>query len=308
MIIPSPSPSTMKTPKACSIPHLLEINPFEEFEFSFPSDELWWDDHDVTTSDYFSDDDEDYSATTAPAMIDISFQSTIYTLSSISEDKEEDEDDNEKDVLIQKIISTITHVSPTSVYKRQRAAMKRRRCRRKRKKIKAALIEPELRLLWHNSVGDLFAPSASEPSPPLSLPKINLSTVNKSMLNRLPDVIKAPIHSCSEDEKFYTKVVCQFYATKYVQTPTPQTQHQVPNPFGSLPGIETDLGIIPPPTEAIYGYVYSDGKWRVKAENPSVPDPGGGRGRGRGEEDRGGRGVREAGQKGWRQKMCVRDI
>ena len=175
--------------------------------------------------------------------------------------------------------------------------------------MKAVLIEPELRSLWYNSVGDLFTPSAvSELNPPPTLPKVNLSTVNKSMLNRLPDVIKAPIHSCSEDEKFYTKVVCQFYATKYVQTPTPQTQHQVPNPFGSLPGIETDLGIIPPPTEAIYGYVYSDGKWRVKAENPSVPDPGGGRGRGRGEEDRGGRGVREAGQKGWRQKMCVRDI
>ena len=283
----------MKLPHARSlplIPNLLDVNPFEDFEFSFPCEDLWWDDHDTATSDYFSDDDEVYSATPALS-IDISFQSSFYSLSSNpnpEEDVEDEEDDNEEDVLIQKIISTISQVSPTSVYKRQRFAMKRRRHRRRRKQMKAALIEPELRSLWHNcSVGDLFAlPTVTAPKPPPSLPTVNLNSINRTMLRKLPEVVDAPIHSCAENEKFYTKVVCNHYATKYTSTPKQLTQHQVENPFGSLPAILTDVGPVPPPSEAAYGYVYSDGAWRVQAQCPPVPDPGGGRGRG---EGRGGR-------------------
>ena len=60
----------MKSPTTCSIPipHLLDIGPFEDFEFSFPSEELWWDDQDTDTSDYFSAENEDYSAT--PSTLD----------------------------------------------------------------------------------------------------------------------------------------------------------------------------------------------------------------------------------------------
>ena len=297
----------MKSPTACSIPipHLLDIDPFDNFEFSFPCEELWWDNHDTDTSDYFSSDDEDYSAT--PSMFDISFQSTFYSLSSNpnpEEDVEDEEDDNEEDVLIQKIISTISRVSPTSVYKRQRFAMKRRRHRRRRKQMKAALIEPELRSLWHNcSVGDLFAlPTVTAPKPPPSLPTINLNSVNRTMLRKLPEVVNAPIHSCAEDERFYTKVVCQHYATKFTSTPKPLTQHQRENPFGSLPAIMTDVGPVPPPSEAAYGYVYSDGQWCVKAQ-PPVPDPGGGQ-RGRGED--GGRRAGGTESRGWRSRICER--
>ena len=224
----------------------------------------------------------------------------FYSLSTVPKEEDEDkEDDNEEDVLIQKIITTISHVSPNSVYKRQKAAMKRRRHRRRRKKMTAVLIEPELRSLWHNSVGDLFAlPTVTAPKPPPSLPTVNLNSVNRTMLRKLPEVVNAPIHSCAEDEKFYTKVVCNHYATKYTSTPTPLTQHQKEDPFGTLPGIETDLGVVPPPNDAAYGYVYSDGAWRVQAQRPPVPDPGGGRGRG---EGRGGRDG-EAGRRGRRNK------
>ena len=171
----------------------------------------------------------------------------------------------------------------------------------------AVMIEPELRSLWHSSVGDLFAqPAVTIPKSPPSLPTINLNLVNRTMLRRLPEVSNIPIHSCSEKPEFYTKVVCQNYATKYTSTPTPLTQHQREKPFGSLPGIETDLGAIPPPDDAAYGYVWTDGAWRVKAERARVPDPGGGHKRGRGEEDRGGRDG-EAGRRGRMQKkVCER--
>ena len=126
------------------------------------------------------------------------------------------------------------------------------------------------------------------------------------MLRRLPEVVNAPIHSCADNDKFYTKVVCQNYASKYASTPTPLTQHQKENPFGTLPAIETDLGAVSPPNDAAYGYVWTDGKWRVKAERARVPDPGGGHERGRGEEGRGGRDG-EAGRRGRMQKkICER--
>jgi len=327
--IPSPETySTMKSPLVSSspIPSLIDMDPFAPLEFHFPCQDLSWD-----FSDLRSSEPEDYNL---DSDLDVSFNSSFYHFLHDPDDEDDmnDEENNMKikedeveddlkdiennminnvkdeDVFVSKLFSTISEIAPNFVYKRRKYSMKRKRNRRKRKRISAENVDPELRSIWLNSVGDLFAPSAlSEPSPPSTLPKVNLSSVNKSMLNRLPDVIDAPIHSCSETEEFYTKVVCQFYATKYVRTPTPQTQHQVPKPFGSIPGIETDFGIIPPPEEAIYGYVYSDGKWRVKAEYPRVPDPGGGRGLGRGgEEGRGGRGVREVGHKGCRQKMCER--
>ena len=102
--------------------------------------------------------------------------------------------------------------------------------------MRSALIEPELRSLWLNcSVGDLFAlPTVTAPKSPPSLPTIHLNSVNRTMLRKLPEVVNAPIHSCAKDESFYTKIVCQHYATKYTSTPKPLTQHQRENPFGSF--------------------------------------------------------------------------
>ena len=132
MNIPSPSHSqttTMKPPHACSIPHLLDIDPFEDFEFSFPCEEFWWDDLDSDTSDYFSDSNSDYSA---PSMIDIdtSFQSTFYSLSPL----EEEEDDEH--TLIPKLISMISIAAPKNIYKKRKNSMKRKRQRRRRFKVK----------------------------------------------------------------------------------------------------------------------------------------------------------------------------
>ena len=98
------------------------------------------------------------------------------------------------------------------------------------------------------------------------------------MLRKLPDVVDLPILSCDEDPLFYTKVVCDSYATRYSSSPIRKTKFDLSNPFGTLPGILTDMGPVPPPTDAFFGYVYADGGWKVKAELPS--DPGGGHGRG----------------------------
>ena len=116
--------------------------------------------------------------------------------------KDEDVED-EANGLVNKLISTISKIAPKFIYNRRKHSMKRRKNRRKRKRISAASIEPELRSLWHNSVGDLFAPSAdSKPSPTLNLPTVNLNSINKTMLRKLPDVIYSPIFGCSKDPSF----------------------------------------------------------------------------------------------------------
>ena len=206
--------------------------------------------------------------------------------------KEEDEicrRSPHEDDFVTKLTHTIATAAPKSVYKRRKLAMKRKRKRKKRKMMAATEIEPDLQCLWLNinsSVGDLFAPSAiSKPPPTSSLPTITLSKVNKQMLRRLPDVVYLPVHSCSPDPGFYERnlpigvhdtLTSAFWKEK---------------PFGMLPAIRTDLGPVPPPTDACYGYVWTEDGWRVKAERARVPDPGGGHGQG-------GREREEDGQRG----------
>ena len=178
--------------------------------------------------------------------------------------------------------------------------MKRKRQRQRRKKMAAASIEPELRTLWTNFVGVLPVMGPVLPPPPTSnLPTVNLITINKQMLKRLPDVVYLPIHACSPDPGFYERnLPIGVHGTL-------TSAFWKENPFGKLPAIRTNLGPVSPPTDACYGYVWTEDGWSVKAECARVPDPGGGHQQGRGEEGRGGRvGGRdvEGGE-----KKCVRD-
>ena len=262
-----------------AIPRLLDIIPSDPFEFHFPttSDDFWWDDHDTSDyqSDYlgsdcsFSDSEFEFHET-----LDDSFPSTFYHIYSTPDPNPEPAPMKEEDVLIPKLLSTISNVAPTFVYKKRKAAKKRKRQRRRRKLMSAANIVPDLRTLWLNFVDVLPVKDPVLPPPPSStLPTINLSTVNKQMLRRLPDVVNLPVLSCSPDPAFYERNL------PFGVHDTLISAFWKENPFGKLPAIHTDLGPIPPPTDPCYGYVWSDGGWRVHAVRPPVPDPGGGRGR-----------------------------
>ena len=194
-------------------------------------------------------------------------------------DEESDVKCKEKEVFIRNVTSTILKIAPKSVYKRRKNAMKRKRNRQRRKRMISSAVDPEFRSLWINFVDVLPVNDAAiSPLPTPTLPIIDLNAVNKTMLRKLPDVVDLPILSCDEDPLFYTKVVCDSYATRYSSSPIRKTKFDLSNPFGTLPGILTDMGPVPPPTDAFFGYVYADGGWKVKAELPS--DPGGGHGRG----------------------------
>ena len=285
----NPGSSTPTNTMTSPIPHLLDVDPFSPFEFSFPKEELWWDDSESSSMS----SDEDYSAA-MDLDLDFSFNTTVSDSDPISmppspqfcfispeypSPSSSTTDSSPKNDFITKIISSIRKIAPRNVYRRRKFAVRRRRQRRKRNLCQISAIEPELRTIF-NSVGDLFAPSAVSkppPSPNLHLPTINLSQVNKQMLRRLPDVVYLPVHSCSPDPGFYEKNVPigvhDSFTSKFWKE----------NPFGKLPAIWTNLGPVSPPTDACYGYVWTEDGWRVKAECARVPDPGG---HGRGGRDR----------------------
>ena len=246
----NPGSSTPTNTMISPIPHLLDVDPFSPFEFSFPKEDFWWDDGE--SSSMFSD--EDYSAILD---LDISFTSTTVSESDpiimppspqfcfISPEypsSNSSTTDSSINDFIPKIISSIHQIAPKNVYKRRKFAARRRRHRRKRNLRQISSIEPELRSIFNSvSVGDLFAPSAvSKPPPTSNLPTINLSRINKQMLRRLPDVVYLPVHSCSPDPSFYEKNV----PIGVWDTLTSKFWRE--NPFGTLPSIRTNLGPIPP--------------------------------------------------------------
>ena len=312
----------MKTPHNSSVPSLIDIDPMAPFEFHYPAEEPWWDEYDMDayTSDYSSCDSLSICASSESDFephedLNICFPSMFYHICDNASTHpeaiptEEDkicrrsprEKDGKEDNLIPKLVSTISNVAPKNVYKKKRNSMKRKRQRQRRKKMAAANIEPELRTLWTNFVGVLPAMGPVLPPPPTSnFPTVNLIQINKQMLKRLPDVVYLPIHSCSPDPTFYERnIPIGVHGTL-------TSAFWKENPFGRLPAIRTNLGPVSPPTDACFGYVWTEDGWLVKAECARVPDPGGGHERGRGEEGRGGRDG-EAGRRGRMQKkICER--
>ena len=303
---------TMKSPLDSSVLPLMDIDPFAQFEFHFPADEPWWDEFDIDTSDYFSCDSLSMCSSDSDFEdhedLNLSFPSMFYHICDTTPvhpetiPTKEDEicrrSPQEEDILIPNLVSTISNVAPKNIYQKRKNSMRRKRQRRRRKKMAAANVEPELRTLYLNLVGVLPAtdPVLSPPPTPTTLPTINLSAVNKQMLRRLPDVVYLPVLSCSPDPAFYERnLPCRVLDNHYVSA------FGRDSPFGKLPAIHTDLGPIPPPTDPCFGYVWTEEGWRVKAERPPVPDPGGGRGRvgGQKEED-------ERGGQGWRRKEMLR--
>ena len=205
MLLVNNNPHPAHHSKKHTIPALLDINPHEEFEFSFPAQTMWWDD----SSDFSPSDDEQPGNLAArlakyrpvektpsvmlqkPNPYQIHF-TPIPTIAAIPKPIEE------KD-FIDKIIATIAQAAPKSIYRKRKFAMKRRRKCRKRKHLLSEQIEPEFRSIWtHSNVGDLFV-TAKADSPladPLPcLPTINLNDINKNMLKRI-DVVNFPIHGC----------------------------------------------------------------------------------------------------------------
>ena len=77
-------------------------------------------------------------------------------------------------------------------------------------------------------------------SPTLPTIRVDFGKVNAFALSKLPKPELLAVHSCRQDEEFYSRP--HGYGC-----------------FGMMPGLRTSLGVIAPPTDPIHGHVYVGG-------------------------------------------------
>ena len=105
------------------------------------------------------------------------------------------------------------------------------------------------------------------------IPRVDFSKVKPHLHRNLPKPTDYPVHSCSQDPKFYTECFSSDSHNMYYacgSTPC-KPKFDTTFPFGSLPGFETNLGIVAVPQAPIGGYIYAGGcgtntTWQLYAE------------------------------------------
>ena len=167
--------------------------------------------------------------------------------------------DMEMDPFIKKTLRGIKKVAPNLRYKPKHL---------RRKKFK--VIPYEFASIWRNTP-TIF--SEVEPSPMESLlPSVSWEKVNPGALKRLPVPTKFPVHSVSQDLGFYITKKCVCPNSYGCKCPP---EFYRPNPFGSLLGYQTNLGVIKVPTQPMYGHIWDQttSSWVLHAELPQQRVP-----------------------------------
>ena len=177
----------------------------------------------------------------------------------------------ETDPFISTLIKTIKKVAPNLCYKPKHL---------RRKKFK--VVPFEFASVWRN-LPSIFSEDESSNITNIedSLPGIAFEKVNSGAIKRFPTPSKFPVMSASQDESFYEKPCdhsqYRINYNNYNLEPHPcdcLANFEKPNPFGSLPGYETNLGVVRVPSTPLYGYVWdtASSNWLLHAEVPQQGD------------------------------------
>ena len=119
------------------------------------------------------------------------------------------------------------------------------------------LIDPQLLSAWDNAFTifddeDQCDDGMVQYQPPvISYHTIDIYNVNQRFIENIPRPNRYPVLGVSNDPDFYHKL----YETEPYKT---SLKFLKPHPFGSKYGYETNIGIVPPSTEPIHGYVWSE--------------------------------------------------
>ena len=108
----------------------------------------------------------------------------------------------------------------------------------------------------------------------VAIPWVDFSKVKPHLHRNLPKPYLYPVYSCSPDPKFYTDCHMVRHRDNHQGCSggcKPLFGMANVNPFGSLPGFSTNLGIVPIPQAPIGGYIYKGGTgdettWQLYAE------------------------------------------
>ena len=111
----------------------------------------------------------------------------------------------------------------------------------------------------------------------VAVPVINFAKVKPHLHKNLPKPAQLPVQSCSPLPDFYRHcTICADANSKGQWAESHGLKRCAPpfeqlSPFGSLPGFETNLGVVAVPADPIGGYVYAGGweadtQWQLHAE------------------------------------------
>ena len=142
-----------------------------------------------------------------------------------------------------------------------------------RKQRSSSLVPKEFASIYYT----LAAPEPKVVPFPDPFPHVRWSDVR--FKPALPTPESCPVYSCSQDPGFY-KEKREFRNGSVIPTVSESDFLRLARyngqPFGSLPGYKTNLGVVGVPTTPVGGYVYcpDTSKWVLHAEPPSSPSVG----------------------------------
>ena len=201
-----------------------------------------------------------------PCLDPASLSSTIPTLMSGSEGKEKQADTvvRRKDkTFINRMVKTLTKLETkylTPEHKRKKRLFKR-------KEKTSPIVPKEFDTIYHVLAAPEPEPVAvSEPFPYVRWNEVRFKPA-------LPNPELCPVHSCSQDPQFYQEKR-EYRNGSVIPTITkPEFLRTDREPFGTLRGYKTNLGVVAVPTTPVGGYVFCPEvkKWVIHAEPCSSP-------------------------------------
>ena len=103
-------------------------------------------------------------------------------------------------------------------------------------------------------------------------PRVDWSRINRHAMKNLPRPNFFPVSGCPQHPEVYPEAPDPNGRIKVCSSPKdcslPGCTHRTPvngEPFGSLPGFKTNLGIVAVPTCPVGGYIYTEEGWMLYA-------------------------------------------
>ena len=164
-----------------------------------------------------------------------------------------------ENVLMQSVVEFLNVVTPDAIYHPNWREEQKRKA-----------VHPEFYNLWKSydsiftDVKDDNVDIIKDPAPAIRYHSIDLFNVNTRFIENIPKPSSFPIHGVSPDPDFYHKLARGEgeYSHKIFYR---FNRH---SPFGSDYGYETHIGIVPPPTDPVHGYIWCEGSWKLYAVKP----------------------------------------
>ena len=172
----------------------------------------------------------------------------------------------ETDSFVKKTLMAIKKVAPNLRYKPKHL---------RRKKFK--VIPYEFASVWRNCSSIFSEEKSSSPSPSTQsiVPKVAWEKVNMAALKKLPAPTTFPVQTASPSPQFYNKTEgcpsgCPQYEAGRRRECSCRLGFDKPNPFGSLLGFKSNMGVVSVPSEPLFGHIWDTdtSSWILHAEIP----------------------------------------